>query len=358
LHNFLFFSFIQMKTRLDLLFLLGRPLGPVYGTVMKIRALFYRHGLFKVHHMGVPVISVGNLVLGGTGKSPMVRHLARLLQSSGFSPAVISRGYGGTASEAVNIVSDGRSLLLSAVQAGDEPFMLAKSLPGVPVLTGSKRRLPAARAEKEQKANCLVLDDAFQHMAVGRDINIVLFDSTALTGNGRIFPAGPLREPPSALRRADCFVLTGTTDTNEEQALLLATRLRERFPEKQVFLARRKQYQLYSETGKVISCEDLPPASAFCGIAHPERFEQSLKEIGIPLKLFTALPDHSTYTQNNLQKICEQAGEAGAEVLITTEKDIVKAGELKSSLPVLTARFEVDLPKEFDDYILKRLQKE
>lgn len=346
-----------MKTRLDLLFLLGRPLGPVYGMVMNIRALFYRHGIFTVHHMGAPVISVGNLVLGGTGKSPMVRHLARLLQSSGFRPAVISRGYGGTASEAVNIVSDGGKLLLNAAQAGDEPFMLAKSLPGVSVVTGSKRRFPAAWAEKEQGADCLVLDDAFQHMAVARDINIVLFDSTALTGNGRIFPAGPLREPSSALRRANCFVLTGTTDANAEQAAKFAARLRERFPEKQVFLARRKQYRLYSETGEVVSCDGLPAASAFCGIAHPERFEQSLKELGISLKMFTALPDHFTYTQNSLQKFCKEAGEAGAEVLITTEKDIVKAGELESSLPILTARFEVALPKEFDRYILERLQK-
>ncbi|MBM9520653.1 tetraacyldisaccharide 4'-kinase [Desulforhopalus vacuolatus] len=346
-----------MKTRLDLLFLLGRPLGPVYGMVMKIRTLFYRHGIFTVHQMGVPVISVGNLVLGGTGKSPMVRHLARLLQSSGFRPAVISRGYGGMACEAVNVVSDGRSLLLNAMQAGDEPFMLAKSLPGVPVLTGSKRRLPAARAEKEQGADCLVLDDAFQHLAVGRDINIVLFDSTALTGNSRIFPAGPLREPSSALRRADCFVLTGTTGANTKQATKFAARLREQFPEKQVFLARRKQYQLYSEAGEVVSCEDVPAAAAFCGIAHPERFEQSLKELGISLKLFTALPDHFTYTQKSLQTFCKKAGEAGAEVLITTEKDIVKAGELESSLPIFTARFEVALPKAFDRYILEKLQK-
>ena len=149
---------------------LGRPFSPLYSAAMRLRERLYRRGVLTVHHLGVPVVSVGNLTMGGTGKTPLVQHIARLLQADGFRPAVISRGYGGRAQDRVNLVSDGERLLLDAALAGDEPRLLAETLPGVLVLTGLVRRLPAARAI-EMGADVLVLDDGFQHLQMHRDIN-------------------------------------------------------------------------------------------------------------------------------------------------------------------------------------------
>mgnify|MGYP002662447933 FL=1 len=159
---------------------LGRPFAPLYGAIMRLREICYRRGVCTTHQLPVPVLSVGNLTVGGTGKTPMVQHLARLLQDNGFRPAVISRGYAGRAQGRVNLVSDGSRLLLDADLAGDEPRFLAETLPGVPVLTGIVRRLPAREAVA-LGADVLLLDDGFQHMQLARDINLALVSYTHLT---------------------------------------------------------------------------------------------------------------------------------------------------------------------------------
>ena len=127
-----------MANELDPLFFFGRPLGPIYGFAMGIREKLYRHRIFKQYHPGVPVISVGNLMLGGTGKTPTVIHLARLLKENGYNPAIVSRGYGGKSRDNINIVCDGKTILMNPVAAGDEPVLIAESLQNIPVLTGKK----------------------------------------------------------------------------------------------------------------------------------------------------------------------------------------------------------------------------
>ena len=160
----------------DFYYSLGRPFSPLYSAAMRLREKLYQKNIFKSTAFDVPVISVGNLTLGGTGKTPMVQFLARLLLDNGFRPAIISRGYGGATKERINIVSDGKEIFLDASYVGDEPRMLAESLPGVPVLTGIVRKLPAAEAVR-MGANVLLLDDGFQHMAIRRDLDIVLFNT-------------------------------------------------------------------------------------------------------------------------------------------------------------------------------------
>jgi len=187
------------------LYLLGRPFSPLYSTVMMLRASLYDRHFFRRYKLEAPVISIGNLTMGGTGKTPVVSHLATFLQGQGYRPAIISRGYGGEAGNRVNVVSDGKTIYLDAKQAGDEPRLLAETLPGIPVLTGIVRVLPCRHAIHAMGCNILLLDDGFQHLAVDRDINIVLFSAATLAGNSRVFPGGDLREPVSALRRADVF---------------------------------------------------------------------------------------------------------------------------------------------------------
>lgn len=347
-----------MLNSLNLLFFLGRPLSPLYGFAMKVRENFYARGLFHRHALPVPVISVGNLVLGGTGKTPTVRYLAEFLQAHGYQPAIISRGYHGKAKGNINIVSDAGGILLSPGQAGDEPYMLARSLPGIPVLTGKRRIRPSRWAVEKLHADILILDDGFQHLAVKRDIDLVLFDGSVLAGNSRIFPGGVLRESVSALQRCNAFLLTGITDQNRQKAELFGKLLQSRFADKPVFYSRIGRYEL-KDPSDAAAAE--PSASrdkvffGFCGIANPARLEESLKSLGIRQAGFMALSDHVDYSQSLVDDICARARAARATHLVTTEKDYVKLERLKVSLPLEILEIRACNERSFDEFILESL---
>lgn len=345
-----------MINNLELLFILGRPFSPLYGLAMKTRATMYKKGVFRQHRLPVPVISVGNLVLGGTGKTPIIRHLAEFLQRRGYRPAIISRGYGGKAGRRVNLVSDGRSLRLSPEEAGDEPYMLADALPGVPVLTGTRRVFPCRQAIEEYRADILLLDDGFQHLAVRRDIDIILFDGGHLAGNSRIFPGGVLREPVSALSRSDVFLMTGITEQNRIKAERFAGLLRSRFSLKPVFFASLDTCRVRCPDQRL--GEELPPGErffAFCGIANPSRFAESLASMAILPTGFMALPDHVRYSQQLINDICQQAAASGAGQLITTRKDYVKIKDFVSPLPRNILEIRCRVESGFDLFIAKAL---
>ncbi|MFW2367554.1 MAG: tetraacyldisaccharide 4'-kinase, partial [Desulforhopalus sp.] len=345
-----------MSNSLNLLFTLGRPFSPLYSLLMKVRERLYRVGILKHESFDVPVISVGNLMLGGTGKSPTAVHVARLLLSHGYRPAIISRGYRGKAKGRVNIVSDGNTILLTPDLAGDEPFMLAETLPTVPVLTGRRRRFPCRYAVNELQADILILDDGFQHLAVDRDIDLVLFDGTILAGNSRIFPGGPLREPISALMRCDAFLITGTTEINKERVEQFSKLLHQRFPEKPVYLSSTTCQQMIEPDGSIIT---EPPSTrffAFCGIANPSRFIGSLEAFGLTLCGSHFLKDHVIYDQALLDALCAKADFCKAEKLITTEKDFVKLKHLSSGLDILQIRIEHEIDHSLDQYIINKLK--
>ena len=173
-----------------------RLLSLPYGAAVALRNHLYDRELLRTAKLPCPVVSVGNLTVGGTGKTPTVILLAALLKEHGHRPAVLSRGYGGHAKASVNVVSDGNRILLGWREAGDEPVLIAGALPGVPVLTGPKRFLTGRAAVERFGADVLILDDAFQHRSLFRDIDIVLIDAARPFGNGFLLPRGPLREPP------------------------------------------------------------------------------------------------------------------------------------------------------------------
>jgi len=344
-------------------FAIGRPLAPLYSVAMRLRETCYRQGLFTSHKMEVPVISVGNLTMGGTGKTPMVQCLARLLQAHGFHPAIISRGYGGAAREKVNLVSDGANLLLDARLAGDEPRFLAETLPGVPVLTGIVRRLPAQRAVA-MGCDVLLLDDGFQHMQIVRDVNLVLFHADRLAGNSRVFPGGELREPVVSLHRATGFILTGVHDQNRLRAEQFAALLQTRFPQIPATLT---EYRVaatvrISSSGIVEEVDSNGYAQGqgfgFCGIANPEAFRSTLERSGFILNGFVSFGDHQRYSADMIEKLSAQAHQAGAAFLVTTEKDLVKLSEYATclSLPLLALRMEVVIDEVLVRQILARMQ--
>ncbi len=345
-----------MSKGLKLLFSLGRPFAPLYSAAMKAREKLYNSGVFRQQNLAVPVISVGNLVLGGSGKTPTVQHLARLLSANGYHPSIVSRGHGGKADEAVNIVSDGENIFLTALLAGDEPFMLAESLPGVPVLTGTRRILPCRLAIDQFSSDVIILDDGFQHLGVKRDIDIVLFDGTALAGNSRVFPGGHLREPVSALNRCHAFLLTGQTKTNQERMRNFSVLLQQKFPDRPVFTSSVNTPRLERAVDTVAQTNVSLKHFAFCGIANPFRFETSLTDLGLQLTAYHTFKDHVQYSQPMVDNICRKAVVSGANSLVTTEKDFVKIRSYTLQLPLYVLHIEHKVDELFDLYILESLK--
>lgn len=345
-----------MKPSRDFLFAAGRPFSPIYGLLMLVRERLYKYGVFKQHAFPIPVISVGNLTMGGTGKTPAVTFVASFLQSLGFHPVVVSRGYGGKATGTVNLVSNSHKVLLDVMKAGDEPYMLAKHLPGIPVLTGKKRCHPCKYAIDKLHCDIIILDDGFQHLAVARDLDLVLFNATTLAGNSRIFPGGELREPVSALRRCSAFLLTGCDAGNHDRALRFSQLLTEKYPGKPIFFSSTICGPFMERNSASLS-ETVPtlPLYAFCGIAHPERFRSTLETAGINLSGFTAFADHRAYSQEDLDTLASKAIKANAAGLVTTEKDMVKLGRYSTNLPLFSLRTEMKPEQSFLDYLRNNL---
>ncbi len=340
-----------MSASHTLFFAFGRPLSPIYSLLMTIRQRCYRTNLLAVHRLGVPVVSVGNLTMGGTGKTPAVACIAEYLLSLGYRPAIVSRGYGGTAAAAVNVVSDGSSICLDALSAGDEPYMLACRLASIPVLTGRKRLHPCRYAIEQLGCTAIVLDDGFQHLSVARDIDLVLFNATTLAGNSRVFPGGELREPVAALHRCSAFLITGLTEQNSERAHRFGELLQQRFPGKGLFYASLAA-SLPDQLQPGLAEDGLrTPVFAFCAIAHPERFFATLSSLEIHPRGRQAYGDHHRYSQRDLDQICQSARQAGAAALITTEKDAGKLESLQISLPLMILKTTFTVDTAFLEYL-------
>jgi tetraacyldisaccharide 4'-kinase len=347
-----------MNTKL--LYSLGRPFSPFYSALMRGREHCYRKGLFRSTSFAQPVISVGNLTMGGTGKTPMVKYIATLLQKKGYTPAIISRGYGGATKERINIVSDGHELFLDAHTVGDEPRMLAESLPGVMVLTGVVRRLPAAKAVK-MGADVLLLDDGFQHLSIARDLDLVLFNGDMLAGNSRVFPGGDLREPVKALNRCHGFVLTGIDETNSKRAGKFAEILQQKFPDKPVF-TNGSQISGITELQANGSRKDFDlkllaqhRCYGFCGIARPQGFQKTLETLQTDIAGFHALADHHGYHDNEVRKIIAGAKKARATCLLCTEKDLVKLTRFTFPLPLYALCMEVNADPALEQFLYDQI---
>ncbi len=346
-----------MPKKFSSLYFIGRPFSPLYSAVMKTREALYFKGIKHRHKLDIPVISVGNLTMGGTGKTPIVALLASLLQKEGFKPAIISRGYGGAAGNKVNVVSDGNEILMDAQAAGDEPCFLANKLPDIPVLTGIVRILPSRHAAKQLGCNILILDDGFQHMAVERDLDLVLFSAATLAGNSRVFPGGDLREPVSALKRGHAFIITGVTDELRERCANFKKLLLQRFPDTPVFFTSYQAVGTTSLTDKTVQdLSELPtPLFGFCGIAQPQLFQKSLETENIATAGFIPLRDHQAFTPSLMKKIIRQAGKCGAQGLITTEKDLIKLQKDSLPLPCFALKMEVLPDQEFSLFFREKM---
>ena len=282
------------------------PLGVVYGTALRLRRWLYRHGWLRPERLPVPVVVVGNLTVGGTGKTPLVIAVTEWLLAHGRRPAVVSRGYG-RRGKAVRVVSDGSGRRLPVAASGDEPALLADRL-AVPVVVGADRG-EAVRRAAALGADCVVADDGFQRLSLPRQRAFVVVDGARGFGNGRCLPAGPLREPLTALADADALVLHG------EGAL------RERSADQRMRLAPQGLRGICSiRQSRELDWLQGRRVHAVAGIGDPERFFATLRALGAEV-VPHPFPDHHPYRAADLRF-------DGRGTLVTTEKDAVKLAEL------------------------------
>jgi tetraacyldisaccharide 4'-kinase len=280
------------------------PLGILYGGLGALRVMAYRAGWLRSHRVEGPVISVGNLSVGGSGKTPVVEWIARTLHDASLPVAILSRGYGGAYAGGPHVVSDGESERMDSAQAGDEPVMLARSLPGVPVLVGRRRDEAAALAERRFGRRVHVLDDGFQHLRLRRDLDLVCAAPDDLSDWP--LPAGRLREFPGAVRRAHAVLLAGA--------------------------GRMDGVETWSVTRRVLGIRDLGGAEAalpsrawlVSGIARPERFVEDARACGIEVAGRDAFRDHHRFSDADWEKVAARARASRVEAILTTEKDAVR----------------------------------
>jgi tetraacyldisaccharide 4'-kinase len=312
-----------------------------YRGLLGTRDWLYARGVLKCRRLGCPVVSVGNLTVGGTGKTPAVELAVRTLIELGHRPAVLSRGYG-RRSHGIQIVADTASIRLDAEEGGDEPFLLARRLPGVPVVVGSNRHAAGRHALARFGVSAIVLDDGFQHRTLAKDVEIVMARARAPWGNGRLLPGGPLREPLSALGRASLIVVTGASSADDVAEV--ADAARRHAPRTPVLTARYVPTECWEvSTMKYQPVESLlgKRLLAFAGIGVPEGFRHTLREAGVREAGFTRFGDHHWYTREELRGLDTAAAACGADGLVTTEKDWVRLRRLpvtKRPIYVLAVR--------------------
>jgi tetraacyldisaccharide 4'-kinase len=289
---------------------LGLRLAAVpYGLAVRLRNLLYDCGLKRVERVEVPVVSVGNLSVGGTGKTPCVEYVAAFYRGLDLRVAILSRGYGG---------SDGRN---------DEALLLEENLPDVPHLQGADRVALARSAIEELESEILVLDDGFQHRRLGRDLDVVLLDATAPWGYGGLLPRGLLREPASSLKRAGVVVLTRCDQVGDAERASLRERVRRLAPAAPVAEATHRPEGLVNgeRTEEGLTALRGRPLAAFCGVGNPESFRRTLTDLGGDVRAFRVYPDHHAYTRADVADLHAWGKSLSDDaVLVTTQKDLVK----------------------------------
>jgi tetraacyldisaccharide 4'-kinase len=318
---------------------------------MKLRRWAYASGLIKQFKVACPVVSVGNLTLGGNGKTPMTQFLAKVFLQKGYRPAILSRGYGRRPSlerEEPLVVSLGQGPLLSAQECGDEPFLSALKSQATVVL--ARRRSLAALKAIELGANILILDDGFQHLSLAREVDLLMLQADQDLKKERIIPAGYLREPGQAQEKADVLVALG----REKPAAL-----QKMAGDRPLHLARLAPICFRSLDFSSTAPLDKPKGgrlAAFCGLAKPEAFFRTLADLSLEVRSSLSFPDHARYDPDEIAALHRLAKTSQADYLLTTLKDAVKL-PLALNLPILAldVELELDRPDDFVDQLFSRL---
>ena len=340
-------------------FVLG-GFAKVYEQAVQMRLALYRRRLLRPQELGCPVVSVGNLTVGGTGKTPVAEMLARELQRRGRRVAILSRGYKSVprpfAQRLRNkifkhldlfpprIVSDGNEVLLDSRRAGDEPHMLAKNLPGVCVLVDKDRVKSGLHALRHFGSDVLLLDDGLQYQRLRHRIDVVLVDSQTPFGNEHLLPRGTLREPPANLRRASYIIVTKSGPQPDEALLARLRKLNRTAAIIECNHAPRHWQDL--GTGAKFPLDHLKGrhVGAMSGIARPESFEEGVRQLGANVEISKAFADHHRFTKKEILRFLEWCDRRSLDALVTTEKDAVRFPEIDNPpVPMLFLRVEIEI---------------
>jgi len=339
----------------------------LFSLIVQLRLWLYQQRILRNHPLGCLVVVVGNLTVGGTGKTPVVEKFARSLAEKGRKVAILSRGYKSRAEPMwrrwwrtivtggepppPRVVSDGQTVLLDSDVAGDEPYMLAKNLPGVIVLVDKNRVKAGHYAIRKFGCDTLVLDDGFQYLPMKGRLNLLLVDSTNPFGNGHLLPRGILREPIKHIKRASYIFLTKSNGQRDPE---LEDLIRRHKPEADIIeCAHQPKYLQDLVTGERRELSHLKGArvGAFSGIAVPESFEGFLRRYGANLIYTRRFLDHHRFSEHELDRICEQVVGANLDYLVTTEKDAVRLEEgRKFPLPIYYLRLEIEILSGSGDF--------
>jgi tetraacyldisaccharide 4'-kinase len=335
--------------------------------VVLLRLHLYRTGILRYHALGCQVISVGNLTVGGTGKTPVVEVFARELQKAGRKVAILSRGYKKAQPplprrildnlllrerwSAPRVVSDGNRLMLDSAMSGDEPYMLASNLPNVVVLVDKDRVKSGRYAIKKFGCDTLILDDGFQYMALKHRHEIVLIDRTNPFGNERVLPRGILREPVRNVIRANFILITKSDGTNVDALKMRLRQLNEQAEIVECRHAARYLEDVFSGNTQELTVLEGLSVMAVSGIAVPAGFEEQLERLGATIVERKRVADHHRYSQQEIIDIINGARRAGAEAIITTEKDAVRFPRLdRRDVPIYFLRVDIELISGHEDF--------
>lgn len=316
--------------------MLFRILSLVYSIVVYLRNIGYSSGVFRSHDVGIPVISIGNITTGGTGKTPLVSWVCNYLHNKGIRSSILTRGY--------------------KTQSGkitDEPALLAKSCPGTNVVVNPNRIAGAKMALRTHKPDALVLDDGFQHRKLRRNLDIITIDATCPFGYGCVLPAGLLREPMTGLSRASAIIITRTDQVDSAATQKLHEQIKHYAPNIPIFKTAHKLSYAVSFPNQEISLESLKREKifAFCGIGNPEAFFDSLNQQKMTLCGKKTFDDHHEYTTTDMELIYDNAKALGATAILCTQKDWVKSAILRAEEETIIFAYivmELDFLEGFD----------
>jgi tetraacyldisaccharide 4'-kinase len=349
-------------------------LSLIYGGAVKTREAFYDRGVLRSKKLPCIVISIGNITVGGTGKTPMTIHVAELVKRLGYKVVVISRGYKGIAEKTGGVVSDGKTIFMEADESGDEPFMMANRLKSIPVVVGKNRFNAGMTALNSFKPDVIVLDDASQHLQLKRDIDLVLLDNSCPFGNHQLLPRGTLREPLSALMRCDAFILTRSDVAKEPESTYNSVKLKSYASSKPIFKAIHVPYIYEVVKGGAVSSQRIygnsctqgfeflrgRPAFVFSGIARNIDFYNTVKGFNCKITGCSEFTDHHRYTDRDLNKILQSAKESNADFIITTEKDYARiANRITWPIDLVVVGIKISFENynnEFNLFIKNRLK--
>ncbi len=317
-------------------------LSVFYGLGYHFKVFLYQSGMVKPRKLNAKVISIGNITLGGTGKTPLVIYVSQKLKERKLKVAILTRGYRRKKRKLTELVEENKNKIPWS-EVGDEPYLLASRLHDVPVVVSKERSTSGVFAEKKYQAEVLVLDDGFQHWRLFRDLDIVVIDATNPFGNSKLFPAGTLREPLSRLRRAGIIVLNKADQVLNKENLI------------QVLRAYNQDAPIIESAYKINSIErwlehslieeknlEKKKCLAFSGIGNPVSFEKTLKHLKIEVLKHHRFPDHFFYQKKDFLSLEKEAQKLGADFMITTEKDSVRI-PMMSELRIPIYVFKIDL---------------